>query len=347
MRIRREDLDQAVAEGLLDSHQAEELWKLLDRKNGSGPRLDTQNLLYYLGALLVIGAMGWFMNTAWEQFGGAALLGIAVVYGLVFLAVGRLLWKRPEYRTPGGLFVTMAVAMVPLAVYGLQRWLDWWPLADPGAYSGFHTWIKGGWFWMEVATILAGVAALRCFRFPFLTAPVALALWYMSMDVTALVYGTDSLAFEQRATVSLWFGLAMLLASFLVDRRTREDFAFWGYLFGTLAFWGGLSLLDSRNEWSKLAYCGINLALMGLAVLLQRRIFLICGALGVCGYLGHLAHRLFKDSLLFPVALSLLGVAIILLGLAYQKRRQAMETWLLARVPPKLLALLPPQRHRA
>jgi len=32
------------------------------------------------------------------------------------------------------------------------------------------------------------------------------------------------------------------------------------------------------------------------------------------GYLGYLAGRVFKDSLLFPFALSLIGLAIIALG---------------------------------
>ena len=43
-------------------------------------------------------------------------------------------------------------------------------------------------------------------------------------------------------------GLAMLLALYWVDlkNKLRQDFAFWGSLFGVMAFWAGLSLMDSR-----------------------------------------------------------------------------------------------------
>ena len=48
--------------------------------------------------------------------------------------------------------------------------------------------------------------------------------------------------------VSVMVGLLMILCAFLVDRRTREDFAFWGYLFGLFSFWGGLSWIGGGSE---------------------------------------------------------------------------------------------------
>jgi AhpC/TSA family len=43
----------------------------------------------------------------------------------------------------------------------------------------------------------------------------------------------------------------------------------------------------------------------------MRRVYAVFGALGISIYLGHLADVVFKDSLLFPFALSLIGIAII------------------------------------
>jgi len=43
---------------------------------------------------------------------------------------------------------------------------------------------------MEVGTVAAGFVALRFFRFPFLAAPIAFALLFMSMDLTLLIYGS-------------------------------------------------------------------------------------------------------------------------------------------------------------
>ena len=140
-------------------------------------------------------------------------------------------------------------------------------------------------------------------------------------------------SWNERLWVSLWFGLAVLLVSYLVDRRTREDYAFWGYLFGMLAFWGGLSLMESGSEFRRFLYCLINVGLILLSVVLERRVFIVFGALGVFGYLGHLADSIFKDSLMFPFALTLLGIAIIYLGIKYQRNRTLIESAILGLVP--------------
>jgi hypothetical protein len=47
-----------------------------------------------------------------------------------YAAMGVRLYARPTMRVPGGLFVTVAVSITPLMVYGLRRWLDL-DVADP------------------------------------------------------------------------------------------------------------------------------------------------------------------------------------------------------------------------
>ena len=208
--------------------------------------------------------------------------------------------------------------------------------------------MRGGWIILELATIGVGTAAIVHRPFPFLTAPIAFALWFMSMDLTPLVFGESAYDWESRKWVSMWFGLAMLLAAYWVDlrNRVRQDFAFWGYLFGVLAFWGGLSLMDGDSELSKFVYCLINLALIVLSMLLRQRSFIVFGALGVLGYLGYLSYRVFEDSLLFPVALTFLGVLIIYVGVVYQRNAAAIAVQIQANLPEEIRALVPPRARR-
>jgi thiol:disulfide interchange protein len=64
------------------------------------------------------------------------------------------------------------------------------------------------------------------------------------------------------------FGLGMLAVAVWVDFRARasyaqgRDFAFWLYLFGTLAFWSGLTMQQSNSELGKFVYLLINVALL-------------------------------------------------------------------------------------
>jgi hypothetical protein len=205
--------------------------------------------------------------------------------------------------------------------------------------------VKGSWIFIEIATIAVGTAAIVYRPFPFLTAPIALALWFMSMDLVPLMFGERTYTGQEREWISVWFGLGMLLVAYWVDLRNklRQDFAFWGYLFGVVAFWGGLSLMDSGSELNKFLYCVINLALMAASVLLRQRSFIVFGALGVLGYLGHLSYRVFDDSLLFPVALTFIGVSIIYVGVLYQRHSAAIAIYMQSSLPEDVRALVPPR----
>lgn len=234
--------------------------------------------------------------------------------------------------------------MTPLAVYGLQRWFGIWAFDEPGEYRSFHHWLKGGWLFMEVATIGVGFVALRFFKFPFFTAPIALALWCMSMDLTPIIFESDKLFWEERKLVSLWFGVVMIAGSYLIDHRTREDFAFWGYLFGVIAFWGGLSLVNSDSELSKFLYFLTNILLMGMSVFLQRKVFVIFGAIGSFGYVGYLASNVFADSALFPFILTIIGAMILYSGILLHRHGKKIEQSLVSAMPEWMRKLRPSVR---
>lgn len=346
MRISRDDLHWAVTERLLLPEQEKPLWEALSRRGSDTPRFDTANVAYFFGAMIVISAMGWFLTEAWDLMGGAGLMAFSLAYAFSFVLAGNALWSRPGLRTPGGLLFALAVWMTPIAIFGLEDMLGIWPGSDPGGYTGYHLWIKGSWVLMEVGTILAGLVALRFRRFPFLTFPIAFALWYLSMDLAPLLLGTDRLTFEERAWISLFFGGAMLVAAYLIDLRGRvQDFAFWGYLFGLFAFWGGLMILPNENETAWFIDFLVNLALVFLSLFLRRRIFLVVGSIGVAIYIGHLAWEIFEDSLMFPLVLTVAGLAIIALGIAYQRSRPGIEAWIDARIPAPLLGLVPERKE--
>ncbi len=342
LTLRPADLDLAAEQGVISTQQGDALWQFLTNRSEASPkpRFDMAHLLWYFGALIVIGAMGLFSTLAFAQWGGPALMVTALVYAVVFTSLGHTLWRR-QLRTPGGLCITIAVTMAPLFVFGLQDALGWWTHGDPGDYRDFYHWIKGSWLLMEIATIAAGLLALAVFRFPFITMPVAVALWFMSMDLVPWIFGDDWRSWDERRTISLWFGLGMIALAWWVDVKARDSFAFWIHLFGLMAFWGGLSWTYSDSELAKAAYCLINLGLLGIAVFLQRRAYAVFGAIGIAGYLGHLANHVFENSLLYPFALSFVGLVILGAGLLYHRKQDAIEKALTTHVPKTLQRLRP------
>jgi hypothetical protein len=344
MKLYKEDFLWAASQGLITPEQADALWEALSNRTSDRPQFNFANVAFYFGALIVISAMSWFMTLAWESFGGGGIFILSSIYALCFVLAGRTLWFQQNMKVPGGLLFTIAVCITPLAIYGLQRWAGIWPQGDPGAYRDYHIWVKGSWFLMELGTILAGSIALKFVRFPFLTAPIAFTLWYMSMDLTPLLFGQTEFTWEQRLLVSMWFGIATLVVAYLVDIRTRRrdgDFAFWLYFFGLLSFWFGLTLMRGDDELQRFIYCLINLGLMLLSVLLKRRVFMVFGAMGVFWYLSYLAYTIFKDSVLFPFALTVVGISIIYLGVLYQRNSRSLERFFDRLLPEGFKQLLP------
>jgi hypothetical protein len=344
--VARADIDGAAAAGVIQADQADALWHFLRVKAAAPrpairPRFDLVHLLWYAGALIVIGAMGLFTTLAFAQLGGAALAAIAAIYAAILAIAGNRLWRR-GLAIPGGLLITIAVTMAPMFVYGVQEALGWLDVpADFRDLYEFCRVARGGWVPMELATVVAGVIALRFYRFPFLIAPIAMALWLLSMDVAPWFVGDPSPSWRLRRLVSVWFGLGTIIVAWTVDVRSRGDFAFWLHLFGLLAFWGGLTTTDSDSELSRAVYCLINVGLIGLGLFLQRRAYVLFGGLGVAIYLHHLAERVFEDSLLYPLALSVIGLAIIGAGLLLHRHRAALEQALRSRLPKALIAVRP------
>jgi hypothetical protein len=99
-----------------------------------------------------------------------------------------------------------------------------------------------------------------------------LAMAYVNGVDTADI-GKVEYTWHERCLVSFRFDIATIIIAFLIDRRFRRshgDFAFWLYLSGLMAFWGGLTLMDAGGEWERFLYFIINLFVILLSVLLRK-----------------------------------------------------------------------------
>ena len=349
MAYTESDLRAAAVAGLLEGAQLARLLEFLRARGASAtgeaapaPRFDVTHLLWYAGALIVMTAMGLFSTLAFSQMGGQALAATALIYAAAFTAAGHHLWHTKGLRTPGGLLIAVAVSMAPLAVYGIQDALGLWgEFGKPGTVHDFYVWVKGSWIFMEIAAIAAALIALRFYPFPFIVVIIGVALWFMSMDLAPWIAGKAYADWDLRRQVSLWFGLAMLVVAWIVDFWRRGDFAFWLHLFGMLAFWGAISFTSGGTALDKALYCAMNVLLLFVAVFLDRRVYAVFGVIGISLYLGDLANKVFRDSLLFPFALSLIGVGVIAAGLLYYRQQTAIATWLETKLPPAVKRLRP------
>lgn len=341
--ITRADLERAQSAGLIATAQADALWEFLLGTGALRPgeaRFSFGHTLYYFGGLLAIAAMSLFMTLSWDVLGPWGICILACLYGMVCWVMAEWLARR-ALPIPAGLIGALAVFLVPLATWSAQHALGLWPELDghvSGArFSQYHQWVDARWLTLEIATLVAGALALWRLRLPFLVMPVALTLWYMSMDLSRWPPGDHGWDMDHARRISILFGIAMCLVAGILDRIRRRhhtaDFATWLYLFGAIAAWGGLTLSDSGTELDRLSYALVNAGLVLFGAVINRRIFTVLGALGVAGYLGYLAFELFEDSLLFPLALTAIGLSLVGVGIWWQRHEAAIHQRLRALVP--------------
>src|SRR5438046_9651253 len=125
MPITERELKDLVTAGVIDAGTAERIATHLAGAVAERPRFDLTHTAYYLGALVVMSALGWFMNEAWARYGGWVLTLIAVAYAVAFTVAGESLWRKLGLRQRGGLRVSLAGWMTPLAACGIRCDLCW------------------------------------------------------------------------------------------------------------------------------------------------------------------------------------------------------------------------------
>ncbi|WP_448567717.1 DUF2157 domain-containing protein [Thalassotalea ganghwensis] len=338
MNFNKKNLEDAVSKNIISLEQCEKLIEFLNKQANVAAKFDFTHVLYYLGGMIAIGAMTLFMNLGWESFGGIGIVCLSLLYAAVGLQLTNI-FKSKGLAIPAGICGTFVIALTPLAVYGLQQTLGVWP--DESVYREYHRYIKWHWLYMELSTLAVGAIIAWKYKYPFLIMPIAVTLWYLTMDVAVMINGGDY-SWELRKIVSMYTGLLMIALAFWVDMRShnKADYSFWIYLFGVIAFWGGMSLQHSDSELSKFMYFSINLLMIFAGVLIVRRVFVIFGAIGCSVYIGYLASTIFKDSWLFPITLTLLGLFVIYLGVLWQKHESLITTKARSFLPVALRELL-------
>jgi len=338
MKVTKEHLTAAVDAQIIHAEQAEALFQFLKQCPSYETKLDMTHVLYYLGGFIAIGAMTLLMTLGWESWGGWGICLISLVYIMIALKLTTM-FQSKGFSVPAGICATFVVVMTPLVIYGLQLGLGLWP--DGIVYREYHRYIQWYWVYMELGTLAVGVVMVWKYPYPFLMMPIAVTLWYMSMDFVAMMLGSQ-VSFELRLLVSMYFGVLIVLLAFWVDIRSRNhaDYAFWLYLFGIITFWGGMSLQYSDSELSKFVYFCVNILMIGVGVLLLRRVFVVFGALGCSIYLGYLAFNVFAKSWFFPIILTAIGFMIVYLGVVWQKNEVVITRRLRKFCPPMLRELL-------
>lgn len=324
--VGRGDLD-AAAKDLASQGKAFDpanVWDYLVKNAPAvGNKLDLANIIMSVGGFLMIVALPIMLGLVADMYKYPVMLTGAAASIVVFGLTGYTLWHKYDLKVPGGLLTTVAVAAVPVATWGfLNEFLQ----ATEMAYNAKTLIIFG-------SAAAASMLALQAVRWPFLTMPLFGSLWVMASVIVDMVAPNGNgwffgWASKQALILDMVFGALLMATAFSLEKSQKEDYSFWGYLFGLSTFWFAWTQLGLGGEAGKLLFVAVNLGFILLSAMLKRTIFLVFGVVGSFWYPFYLVAQIpyfANNPLMFWGAVTAIGATIVGLGAVYLKNRDAIN----------------------
>ncbi len=279
------DLEKWVEEGLITPEQSTNIHSYIEAKGsieeqpevGSEQRkgLNFVSLAYYFGGFMILLAYTIFMGLEWEDLGYTRQIVYSLGTIIVLWGIGYFL-QRMNFRTAGGLLIFVGTGIVPLLVVTIQRAIGMWP-ETRFAYRDFYRYVSQTWIPLELISIAISVIVIWRIRFPLVTLLIAFWTWFLSMDLTRwLIKSDDWDISDPEQIVSSVMGVGMLFLGIYLQRKAKQDYSFWFYLFGhllVLSFFSSLTL--DKEGILGLVYFVVYFLFVIASVWLQRRVFFV------------------------------------------------------------------------
>lgn len=327
-----------VKEGLISPQQADSLrQKERETKDIPQPqRVNVNEIIVYLGSLIVFLAIALLVSLNWEALGSTARILSVVVPTVCLLALGWWLRDSASMRLQrgaqalwlGGCLVSglaFGVILYELGIIDCSKLHEIGP-AHPLFITSFL-----------LATCVAGVAFL------LLTTATQSIVFHLCGSATLLAlvgwldYKLVSLSSFHQNLLFLALGLAiaglwLALSEWLLSRE-RKDLILVSRGFGALTVLGFTLVLAMQGyamPWQEAVMAAIaflaDVFLIAASVKRQSQIFLYSGAAGLLVLITYLCVNYFADRIGMPIALLIIGVLFIGLGLGTKQLVNRIRT---------------------
>jgi hypothetical protein len=365
LSLERDDIDAAVAAGVIPQAQADALNAFAaERRRARFGQIGQEDesfrfmtgfndFFFAIGILLLGSGIAFFTKGSGELWSSA--IAAALMWGL-----SELLVRRMRLVLPGILLSVFFIFFVYLAVPAdlIGSPVPRFPLASPLAHELFG--ITGTTSIATKALIGAAAAGLYYWRFrlPFTLLPIAASLVAVIVSLIELAFGR--LTSTSNSLLGLACGLAVFAVAMRYDISDREratrraDCAFWLHLLAApLIVHSLISLIVppfvSINNVAAGAILLIVAILATVAIAIDRRALLVSALVYVGLVIAYAIRGNWTtqnnadQSLVFFGTLVILGVFVITLGVGWMPLRRG----LIRLMSPSIAARLPPIPSRA
>lgn len=333
MKINKSLLNKAVAVGIINTQQAEQLWQLMIQDEETQTPFNFVNLLFYLGGFIAICSVTFLVSPYIINLGRWGLVSVLFAYGIGAFGLSQYFLKN-KFSIPAALCLIFIVSLTPIFLSSLQYAI--WVNKDPNPIDifKFFSLYQDNYFYIELGTWIVNFLFFLVYRFSILLLPLCLISWYLSSEIIHLIFGF-SFSFSIFFKTSIIFGMICIITAIYLDIKNKKPYihSFWLYIVGVFSFWlGYTNQLLTNTEWSWFGFALMNFILLCLGTIFLRRVFLVFGSLGIFIFLGHIIYELFTklniNWLLGSLILTLLGLFLIKIGMLIHQHHPKIKIFI-------------------
>ena len=301
--------------------------------------------LLYAGSFVALAA-GLGLLAALGNDGAGELAGWSAL--VLALTLGAALGlERAERHVLAGLAAFLAVVFFAVLFGAVESWIGFFPDAEAG--PDFQPEFEPSVILLGLATIAAGIAALRRFRFPLIGLLIAVTFAFLVVDQDTVFAGSDA-GNGTRSVLAVIAGAVLVALGLALDRDGRPAYGFWFHAVGAAAIGSGILQLAEHGGWGWTVIGLASLGYVAVAVATGRSVWAVLGAIGVVAtgtyaiadWLGLVGFVPFFGELSdaaepwqLALAYVVVGLILILLGLLVRSREEPYLAPAESTVPPE------------
>ncbi|HQN65818.1 MAG TPA: DUF2157 domain-containing protein [Methylophilus sp.] len=270
----------------LDTPQAEQV-----KRQSSGV---LSKLFGYIGGIFVFAGICVFISMYWDDFGSAARVVVTLGTGIVTFLMALVCLQDKRYERAATPLFLAAAALEPTGIMVmLQEYSSGGDVRYGVLFMAVYMLIQqGATFLAKGRTVLAFSAIL----FGMIFFAYLFDVWELDEDLIGSV-----------------IGVSLICVAYAVQRSHHLAIAPFWYFFGSvILLWAVFDAV--KNTALELVYLGVSASIIFLSTYVRSRTLLLVGTLAMLLYIGYFTAKHFANTLGWPIALVMIGVAMMVMS---------------------------------
>jgi hypothetical protein len=251
-------------------------------------------LFGYIGGIFVFAGIAVFISMYWDDFGSAARVIVTLGTGLIAFVMGLVCLTDKKYERAATPLFLMSSLLQPT---GILVMLHEYASGGDARYgllfmAAYMLIQQGSTFWAKGRTVLAFSAILfGCIFFANL---------FDILDINEKLIGVV-------------IGTSLLFIAYALNQSKHIAIAaFWYFIGSVVLLW---SVFESvKHSALEPLYLGVCALMIFISTYVRSRTLLLVGTLAMLFYIGYYTAKHFANAVGWPIALVLIGIALIALS---------------------------------